>query len=63
VSVLDLLFKWTTLRMMDNNVQATMRLVAFLVPLLDLLRHNGYQLTEAEAGILVPSLVERVRVE
>jgi hypothetical protein len=61
VSVLDLLFKWVTIRMIDNNVQGTTRLVTFLVSLLDLLRHNNYRMNETEATILLPSLCEKVR--
>ena len=60
VSVLDLLFKWITIRMIDNNVQGTNRLVTFLVMLFDLLRHNGYRMSETEAAILLPSLTEKV---
>ncbi len=62
VSVVDMLFKWVTIRMIDNNVQGTNRLVTFLVSLLDLLRHNGYRMSEVEAAILLPSLVEKVCV-
>ena len=61
VSNADLLFKWLTIRMMDNNVQSTNSLVTFLVTLLDMLRHNGYTMTDGEASILLPSLIERVR--
>jgi hypothetical protein len=57
---LDLLFKWITLRMADNNVQSTTRLQSFLVSLLDLLRHNGHTLTDVEASILLPSVVDKV---
>lgn len=49
-----------TVRMLDNNVQSTNALVTFLVTLLDVLRHNGYTMTDGEASILLPSLVERV---
>ncbi len=61
VSNLDLLYKWVTIRMIDNNVQGTNRLVTFLVSLLDVLRHNDYRMSEAEAAILLPSLVEKVQ--
>jgi cytoskeleton-associated protein 5 len=61
VSNADLLYKWLTVRMLDNNVQSTNSLVTFLVSLMDMLRHNGYTMTDGEASILLPSLVERVR--
>lgn len=62
VSNADLLYKWLTARMLDNNVQSTNSLVTFLVSLMDMLRHNGYTMTDGEASILLPSLVERVRL-
>lgn len=88
----DLIFKWLTVRSLDNNVQvcicistflcstpaqslyacwsgmslaapqSTNLLVVFLVSLLDVLRHNGYTMTDGEANILLPTLADRVRV-
>lgn len=58
ISVLDLMFKWITLRIVDNNVQALAKVLELLVSLFTLLQKRKYVLGEAEAGILLPFVLQ-----
>ncbi|KAL4103105.1 hypothetical protein PRIC1_006840 [Phytophthora ramorum] len=58
VSSLDLIFKWCTLRIVDNNVQALSKLLEVLIELFEMLKDTGYQLDDVEAAILLPYLLQ-----
>ncbi|ETM32780.1 hypothetical protein L914_19905 [Phytophthora nicotianae] len=58
ISSLDLVLKWCTLRIVDNNVQALAKLLEVLVKLFDMLKDTGYQLEDVEAAILLPYLLQ-----
>ncbi|UIZ24806.1 hypothetical protein KXD40_006689 [Peronospora effusa] len=58
IASLDLILKWCTLRIVDNNVQALAKLLELLVKLLDMLKDTGYQLDDVEAAILLPYLLQ-----
>lgn len=55
---LDLVLKWCTLRIVDNNVQALAKLLDFLVYLFEMLKGMSYQLDDVEASILLPYLLQ-----
>ncbi|KAG7394854.1 Protein MICROTUBULE ORGANIZATION 1 [Phytophthora boehmeriae] len=55
---LDLILKWCTLRIVDNNVQALAKLLEVLVKLFEMLKGFGYQLDDVEAAILIPYLLQ-----
>ncbi|KAL3661983.1 hypothetical protein V7S43_012790 [Phytophthora oleae] len=58
ISSLDLVMKWCTLRIVDNNVQALAKLLEVLVKLFEMLKDTGYQLDDVEAAILLPYLLQ-----
>ncbi|KAL4157063.1 hypothetical protein PRNP1_006089 [Phytophthora ramorum] len=58
VSSLDLIFKWCSLRIVDNNVQALAKLLEVLIKLFEMLKDTGYQLDDVEAAIILPYLLQ-----
>ncbi|RLN06894.1 hypothetical protein BBJ28_00001991 [Nothophytophthora sp. Chile5] len=58
VASLDLILKWCSLRIVDNNVQALAKLLEVLVKLFEMLKSTGYQLDDVEAAILLPYLLQ-----
>ncbi|OWZ12692.1 Cytoskeleton-associated protein [Phytophthora megakarya] len=58
ISSLDLVLKWCTLRIVDNNVQALAKLLEVLVKLFEMLKDAGYHLDDVEAAILLPYLLQ-----
>ncbi|GMF13203.1 unnamed protein product [Phytophthora lilii] len=58
IGTLDLILKWCTLRIVDNNVQALAKLLEVLVKLFEMLKDTGYQLDDVEAAILLPYLLQ-----
>ncbi|XP_051126055.1 protein MOR1 [Andrographis paniculata] len=59
IEVLDILLKWFVLRFCENNTSCLLKVLEFLPELLDMLRNEGYTMTEAEASIFIPCLVEK----
>ncbi|KAL1560195.1 Protein MICROTUBULE ORGANIZATION 1, variant 2 [Salvia divinorum] len=59
IEVLDILLKWFVLRFCESNTSCLLKVLEFLPKLLDLLRNEGYTMTEAEATIFLPCLVEK----
>lgn len=57
---LDLVLKWCTLRMYDNNVQGTNKLIACLRVLFEMLEGSDYRLSDYEAGVFLPHLVGNI---
>lgn len=58
LAALDLVLKWCTLRIVDNNVQALAKLLEFLVKLFEMLKGMSYQLDDVEASIFLPYLLQ-----
>ncbi|GMF17138.1 unnamed protein product [Phytophthora fragariaefolia] len=58
IACLDLVLKWCTLRIVDNNVQALAKLLEVLVKLFEMLKDISYQLDDVEAAILLPYLLQ-----
>ena len=57
--ILDLLLKWMSCRMIDNNPGVTKGIIEILSDLMDSLEKESYTLYDSEAAILLPMLVER----
>ncbi|KAF0689123.1 Aste57867_19395 [Aphanomyces stellatus] len=55
---LDLILKWSTLRIVDNNVQALGKMLDLLVKLFQLLVDNDWELDDVEAAIFLPYLCQ-----
>ncbi|CAI5727538.1 unnamed protein product [Hyaloperonospora brassicae] len=58
IASLDLILKWCTLRIVDNNVQALAKLLEVLIKLFGMLKDRGYQLDDVEAAIFLPYLLQ-----
>ncbi|CAA0825263.1 Protein MOR1 [Striga hermonthica] len=59
VEVLDIILRWIVLRFCESNTSCLLKVLEFLPELLDVLRNEGYTMTEAEAAIFLPCLVEK----
>ncbi|XAR66434.1 hypothetical protein NMG60_11012669 [Bertholletia excelsa] len=59
VEVLDILLRWFVLRFCESNTSCLLKVLEFLPELFDVLRSEGYTLTEAEASIFLPCLIEK----
>ncbi|KZV45890.1 hypothetical protein F511_32448 [Dorcoceras hygrometricum] len=57
--VLDILLKWFVMRFCESNTSCLLKVLDFLPELLDMLKNEGYTMTEAEAAIFLPCLVEK----
>ncbi|ETW05149.1 hypothetical protein H310_04156 [Aphanomyces invadans] len=55
---LDLILKWSTLRIVDNNVQALVKMLDLLVKLFQMLVNYGWELDDVEAAIFLPYLCQ-----
>ncbi|KAI8567611.1 hypothetical protein RHMOL_Rhmol02G0135000 [Rhododendron molle] len=60
--VLDILLRWFVLRFCESNTSCLLKVLEFLPELFDMLRIEGYTLTESEAAIFLPCLIEKVLV-
>jgi cytoskeleton-associated protein 5 len=54
----DLLLKWASLRLFDTNASTQTKTLAFLEHLFQALDTNDYHLTDYEAGVILPVLLE-----
>ncbi|KAL8467970.1 hypothetical protein ACS0TY_031278 [Phlomoides rotata] len=59
IEVLDILLRWFVLRFCENNTSCLLKVLEFLPELMEMLRNEGYTMTEAEAAIFLPCLVEK----
>ncbi|KAL3851295.1 hypothetical protein ACJIZ3_013177 [Penstemon smallii] len=59
IEVLDILLKWFVLRFCESNTSCLLKVLEFLPDLLEMLRNEGYTMTEAEAAIFLPCLIEK----
>ncbi|KAI8567609.1 hypothetical protein RHMOL_Rhmol02G0135000 [Rhododendron molle] len=57
--VLDILLRWFVLRFCESNTSCLLKVLEFLPELFDMLRIEGYTLTESEAAIFLPCLIEK----
>ncbi|KAI3466656.1 hypothetical protein Pfo_023319, partial [Paulownia fortunei] len=63
IEVLDVLLRWFVLRFCESNTSCLLKVLEFLAELLDMFRNEGYTMTEAEAAIFLPSLIEKVLIK
>lgn len=56
---LDLLFRWLVLRMVEANTTSLLKSFELLDKLLDALQGVGYRLSETEAALLLPTLLDK----
>jgi cytoskeleton-associated protein 5 len=59
VEVLDILLRWFALRFCENNTSCLLKVLEFLPELFDTLKNVGYTMTESEAAIFLPCLIEK----
>ncbi|KAG1659479.1 hypothetical protein FOA52_005506 [Chlamydomonas sp. UWO 241] len=59
MGVLDLLFRWCVLRLVEANTQSLVRTLDFIKALLDYMEGAGERLSEYEVKLLLPTLVEK----
>ncbi|KAL0442796.1 UNVERIFIED_CONTAM: protein MOR1 [Sesamum latifolium] len=59
IEVLDILLRWFVLRFCESNTSCLLKVLEFLPELLEMLRNEGYTMTEAEGAIFLPCLIEK----
>ncbi|XP_062224549.1 protein MOR1-like [Phragmites australis] len=59
IELLDILLRWFVLRFCESNTTCLLKVLDFLPELFDFLKDQSYMLTEAEAAIFLPCLVEK----
>ncbi|KAG5516861.1 hypothetical protein RHGRI_037558 [Rhododendron griersonianum] len=57
--VLDIVLRWCVLRFCESNKACLLKVLEFLPDLFDTLRCEGCTMTEAEAAIFLPCLIEK----
>ncbi|XWS20791.1 hypothetical protein CRYUN_Cryun31cG0132900 [Craigia yunnanensis] len=60
IEVLDILLRWFALQFCKSNTTCLLKVLEFLPELFDLLKGEAYALTESEASIFLPCLIEKV---
>ncbi|XP_010518980.1 PREDICTED: protein MOR1 [Tarenaya hassleriana] len=59
IEVLDILLRWFVLQFCKSNTTCLLKVLEFLPELFHMLKDEGYCMTEAEAAIFLPCLVEK----
>ncbi|CAN6462652.1 unnamed protein product [Victoria cruziana] len=59
LEMVDILLKWIVLRFCESNTTCLLKVLEFLPEFIDALNTDGYTLTEAEASIFLPCLIEK----
>lgn len=59
IELVDVLLRWFVLRFCESNTTCLLKVLEFLPELVDALKEEGYSLTEAEAAMFLPCLVEK----
>ncbi|VFQ78444.1 unnamed protein product [Cuscuta campestris] len=59
IEVLDILLRWFVLRFCESNTACLLKVLECLPELFDMLKNEGCTLSEAEAAIFLPCLVEK----
>ncbi|XVE91320.1 hypothetical protein DITRI_Ditri20bG0144200 [Diplodiscus trichospermus] len=60
IEVLDILLRWFVLQFCKSNTTCLLKVLEFLPELFDSLKGEAYALTESEAAIFLPCLIEKV---
>lgn len=59
IEILDILLRWFVLRFCESNTTCLLKVLEFLPELFGTLRDESYALTESEAAIFLPCLIEK----
>ncbi|EFJ44246.1 microtubule organizing protein mora [Volvox carteri f. nagariensis] len=59
IAIVDLLFRWSTLRILESNTASLVKVLDMLKLLLDLMIDRGYRISEYEAKLILPAVVEK----
>ncbi|GMH05428.1 hypothetical protein Nepgr_007268 [Nepenthes gracilis] len=59
IEVMDIVLRWFVLRFCESNTTCILKVLEFLPDLFEMLRNEGYALTESEAAIFLPCLMEK----
>ncbi|KAL3345358.1 hypothetical protein AABB24_024363 [Solanum stoloniferum] len=59
IEILDIVLRWFVMRFCESNTSCILKVLEFLPELFEMLRNEGYMMTEAEAAIFLPCLVEK----
>jgi len=60
VEMVDILLRWTVLCFCESNTTCLLKVLEFLPVLFKAFKNDHYMLTESEANIFLPFLVEKV---
>ncbi|TQD81851.1 hypothetical protein C1H46_032604 [Malus baccata] len=60
IEVLDILLRWFVLQFCKSNTTCLLKVLEFLPELFDTFRDEAYMLTESEAAIFFPCLIEKL---
>ncbi|KAK8936155.1 Protein MOR1 [Platanthera zijinensis] len=59
IELVDILLRWFVLRVCESNTTCLLKVLEFLPELVETLKDQGYTLTEAEAAMFLPCLLEK----
>jgi cytoskeleton-associated protein 5 len=59
IEILDVIFRWSSLRFAESNTTCLLKVIDFLFDLVEGLKGEAYMFSEFEASILFPCLVEK----
>ena len=59
ISCLDLLLRWSVVRLAEGNTQTLVGVTGMLKVLFELLAEQGYRLSDGEVKVFLPGLVEK----
>jgi cytoskeleton-associated protein 5 len=59
ISALDLILSWAIMILCEANTQSSVKVLSMLKEFLSSLRNEGYHLSEMEASILLPGVIEK----
>eukprot|EP01018_Ginkgo_biloba_P025077 Gb_07658 [translate_table: standard] len=59
IEIIDVLLRWAVLRFCESNTTCLLKVLDFLPEFVEALKNEGYTLTECEASIFLPCLIEK----
>lgn len=59
IELIDILLRWFALRVCESNTTCLLKVLEFLPELVETLKDEGYTLTEAEAAMFLPCVLEK----
>ncbi|GAB2298703.1 Protein MICROTUBULE ORGANIZATION 1, variant 2 [Dionaea muscipula] len=59
IELLDVVMRWFVLRFCESNTTCILKVLEFLPEMFEMLKNEGYLLTESEAAIFLPCLIEK----